>query len=126
MTAVLLTAFCSLALLLGGILWLVWAVLDRTDKQFQELTAAHEQALDKMQELAVSALGHIKAASVQEHVEAQARKEAYDLQLEMLRDTYAKEDFQHKQKVREEYRAKVMTEQGDHVEVDLNDYEVLG
>lgn len=52
--------------------------------------------LDKAQEalrlsvLAESALSHMKAGSIEEHVKAGAMKKSYDLNLDMLKDSFAK------------------------------------
>jgi hypothetical protein len=73
--------------------------------------------------LADSAMDHIKSKSVEEKVKVEAQRKAYDMRLEMLRDTMAKETAMAKDKQKKTQPEPQWVQDADGNRVDANQVE---
>ena len=94
-------------------------------RQFKTQDKAHERTLLHLCGVAESAMGHVKATTLEEKLVGDVRKKEYDSRLEYMRDQMHRGVEAQKQRDTKPEKKLVRDEFSGSV-VDLNEYDLLG
>ena len=116
----------SSTLIIMAALILAWRLMKFSESLIQkEKDSAATESL-RLLALAESAMTHIKSKSIEEKVRADALSKNFDVQLALIKDSFAKEAWQTKSEEKTKEREEFTFMSSDGRQLTSKDFEVLG